>query len=154
MNTIPTWKKDLDALVAETNAFAARVKAQQPVSPKQVAKPVVDTALLRSDAKQGIVQADPDPPALATVEAVLAKPTAPNPLPEAPSPLPKPTTWPARLQPMMLPPFERGEIKQRLANFKAHQLRTLAERENYYSQTMTRALAMAAGLRSAKPCAE
>jgi hypothetical protein len=46
---------------------------------------------------------------------------------------------------MMLPPSERDEIKQRLANFKAHQLRIQAEREDYYSQTMARTRALAAG---------
>jgi hypothetical protein len=69
-----------------------------------------------------------------------------SPLPEAPSPLPEPTTWPARLQPMTVPPSERDEIKQRLANFKAHQLKMQAEREDYYSQTMTRTRELAAGL--------
>jgi hypothetical protein len=51
---------------------------------------------------------------------------------------------------MMLPPSERDEIKQRLANFRAHQLRMQTEREDYYSQTMARTPAIAAGSPSTK----
>ena len=103
------------------------------------------------DTNNEIVQADL--PVLATLEAVLAEePTVLSPLPEAPSPLPEPKTWPARLSPMTLPPSERDEIKQRLANFKAHQLKMQAEREDYYSQTMARTRALAAGSpRSKRP---
>jgi hypothetical protein len=99
--------------------------------------------------KSEIVQADP--PVLATLDAVLAdESTAPSPLPEAPSPVPEPTTWPARLPPMTVPPSERDEIKQRLANFKAHQLRLQTERETYCSQTMARTRDLAARLRPTK----
>jgi hypothetical protein len=41
-------------------------------------------------------------------------------------------TWPAS---------ERDEIKQRVASFKAHQLRMQTEREDYFVRTMTRARA-------------
>ena len=69
---------------------------------------------------------------------------------ETPSPLPEPKTWPARLPPMTVPPSERDEIKQRLANFKAHQSRMQAEREDYYLQTMTRTRAMLEKVRTPK----
>jgi hypothetical protein len=144
---VPTWKKDLDALVTETIAFAASVSEKKLAQSKKVAAIVADAAASGSDAKDEIVQ--PDPPVFATVEAVLAEePAAPSPLPVAPSPLPEPTTWPARLPPMTVPPSERDEIKQRLANFKAHQLKLKTEREDYYLQTMTRTRALAARLRS------
>jgi hypothetical protein len=142
---IPTWKKDLDALVTETIAFAASVH-EKLNKPKQVATPVADTTASVAVTKSEIVQADA--PVLATLDAVLAKEsTAPSPLPVTPSPIPEPTTAPARLVPMTVPPSERDEIKQRLANFKAHQLRMQAEREDYYSQTMARTRDLAARLR-------
>jgi hypothetical protein len=146
----PTWKKDLDALVTETMAFAASV-TEKKVQLKQDDPPVADTTASESDAKDEVVEADV--PVLATLEAVLAEePTVPSPLPEAPSPLPEPKTWPVRLPPMTVPPSERDEIKQRLANFKAHQLKMQAEREDYYSQTMARTRALAAGSpRSKRP---
>ena len=148
---VPTWKRELDALVEETMAFAASVNERKLVQPKPVDPLVADAAASEGDANNEIVQTDV--PVLATLEAVLAEeptvpsplPDAPSPLPEAPSPVPEPKTWPARLPPMTLPPSERDEIKQRVANFKAHQLRMQAEREDYYSQTMARAHASAAG---------
>jgi hypothetical protein len=148
---VPTWKREFDALVEETMAFAASVNERKLVQPKPVDPLVADAAASEGDANNEIVQADV--PVLATLEAVLAEeptvpsplPEAPSPLPEVPSPVPEPKTWPARLSPMTLPPSERDEIKQRVANFKAHQLKMQAEREDYYSQTMARARASAAG---------
>jgi hypothetical protein len=137
---VPPWKKELDALVTETMAFAASVHEKKLVQPEPV-DPLTDATASKEDTNNEIVQADL--PALATVEAVLAEqPTSPSPLPEAPSPIPEPKTWPARLPPMTVPPSERDEIKQRLDNFKAHQLRMQAEREDYYLQTMTRTRAV------------
>jgi hypothetical protein len=144
---IPTWKKDLDALVSETMAFAASVKGQQSAQPQPVDSAATDGMASTTDKIT-----DADPPILAAVEAVLAEePTAPSRLPDAPSPIPEPKTMPARLRPMMLPPAsERDEIKQRLENFKAHQQKMQAEREVYYLQTMTRTRAVAAGAVPAK----
>jgi hypothetical protein len=132
-------------------AFAASVNEKKLVQPKPVDPLVADAAASEGDANNEIVQGDV--PVLATLEAVLAEeptvpsplPDAPSPLPDTPSPVPEPKTWPARLSPMTLPPSERDEIKQRVANFKAHQLKIQAEREDYYSQTMARARASAAG---------
>jgi hypothetical protein len=42
------------------------------------------------------------------------------------------------------------KLVQRLANFRAHQLRMRTEREDYYSQTMARTRAIAAGSPSTK----
>jgi hypothetical protein len=110
---------------------------------------VVDTIGSEGDAKDEIAQ--PDPPVLATLDAVLADEfAAPSPLPVTPSPTPEPTTWPTRLLPMTVPPSERDEIKQRLANFKAHQLRMQTERETYYSETMARTRELAARLHPTK----
>ena len=146
-------------------AFAASANEKKRVQSKQVDPLVADTTASESDAKDEVVEADV--PVLATLEAVLAEeptvpsplpdapsplPDAPSPLPDAPSPVPESKTWPARLSPMTLPPSERDEIKQRVANFKAHQLKMQAEREDYYSQTMARTRALAAGSpRSKRP---
>ena len=114
---VPTWKKDLDALVTETMAFAASVNEKKLVQPKQVDPLVADRTASEGDAKDEVIQSDA--PVLATVEAVLAEqPAALSPLPVAPSPLSEPTTWPARLPPMIVPPSERDEIKQRLATLR------------------------------------
>jgi hypothetical protein len=124
-------------------AIAASVPEKKPVQPKQVDPLLADTTASEGDAKDEVVQGDL--PVLATVEAVLAEePITPSPPPEDKN------VWPAKLPPMMLPPSERDEIKQRLANFKAHQLRMQAEREDYYSQTMARTRAVAAGSPSTK----
>jgi hypothetical protein len=150
---VPPWKKELDALVTETLAFAASVNDRKLAQVNPVGPLVTDKTGSEGDPKDEIVQADL--PVLATLDAVLADESrAPSPLPEAPSPLPEPTTWPARLPPMTVPPSERDEIKQRLANFKAHQLRMQAERENFYGQTMARTRALAAGSPLTKPTAE
>jgi hypothetical protein len=142
---VPNWKKDLDALVTETIAFATSVNERKLARSKQISPIVAGESASEGDAKDEPAQ--PDLPVLATIEAVLADGSkAHSPLPEAPSPLPEITTWPARLPPMTVPPSERDEIKQRLANFKAHQLKMQAEREDYYSQTMTRTRELAAGL--------
>jgi hypothetical protein len=142
---VPNWKKDLDALVTETIAFATSVNERKLARSKQISPIVAGESASEGDAKDEPAQ--PDLPVLATIEAVLADGSkAHSPLPEAPSPLPEITTWPARLPPMTVPPSERDEIKQRLANFKAHQLKMQAEREDYYSRTMTRTRELAAGL--------
>jgi hypothetical protein len=136
---VPTWKTEHDALVTETIAFAANVKKL--TQTKQVATLVADTTASKRHAKDEIVQ--PDLPVSATVEAFLARePTAHAPSPEE--------TWAARLPAMTLPLSERDVIKQRLANFKAHQLRMQAEREDYYSQTMARTRELAARMHPTK----
>jgi hypothetical protein len=129
---VPAWKKELDALVAETMAFAASVKERNPGPPEQADLAVSDPTPPRDDAEEEALQT--------TVEAVLTRePIAPDPLPV------EGNVWSARLPPMTLPLSERDEIKQRLANFKAHQLRMQTERENFYGQTMARTRALAAG---------
>jgi hypothetical protein len=146
---IPTWKQDLDALVTETIAFAASVNEKKLAQAKQVAPLVTATTASDCGAKDEIVQAAP--PVLTTLDAVLAdESTAPSPLPVVSSPLTEPTTWPARLLPMTVPPSERDEIKQRLANFEAHQQQMQTERETYYSQTMARTRELAARLHPTK----
>jgi hypothetical protein len=146
---VPPWKKELDALVTETLAFAASVNDRKLAQAKPVDPLVTDKTGSEGDPKDEIVQADP--PVLATLDAVLAEEsTAPRPLPVTPSPIPEPTTWPARLLPMTVPPSERDEIKQRLANFKADQLRMQTEREDYCARIMAQTRALIDGSPAAK----
>jgi hypothetical protein len=140
---VPTWKTELDALVRETMAFAASVAGKKLVQPKQVDPAAADITVSGGAAEDEIVHADPA--VLATVEAVLGQePMVPGPLRE------ETKASFAKLPPISLPPSERDEIKQRLAGFKAHQLKMQAEREDYYLQTMTRTRALAAGSLPAK----
>jgi hypothetical protein len=67
---VPTWKKEFDALVTETMAFAASVNEKKPVQPKQVDPPVADMTAFESDAGDEVVVVVP---VLATLEAVLAE---------------------------------------------------------------------------------
>ena len=81
---VPTWKKEFDALVEETMAFAASVNEKKLVQPKLVDHLVADAAASEGDANNEIVQNDV--PVLATLEAVLAEePTVPSPLPTRPA---------------------------------------------------------------------
>jgi hypothetical protein len=60
---VPTWKREFDALVTETIAFAASVNEKKLVQPKPVDPLVADAMASGSDAKDEIVQ--PDLPVLA-----------------------------------------------------------------------------------------
>ena len=55
---VPTWKKDLDALVTETMAFAASVNEKKLVQPKQVDPLVADRTASEGDAKDEGIQSD------------------------------------------------------------------------------------------------
>ena len=50
----------------------------------------------------------------------------------------------AILSQVVRPPSERDEIRQRIADFKAHQQKLAREREDYYLQTKAKMLAMLA----------
>jgi hypothetical protein len=92
---VPTWKRELDALVEETMAFAASVTEKKLVQPKQVDPLVADTMASEGGAKDEVVQGDL--PVLATVEAVLAQALI------TPSPPSEDiNVWPPKLPPMML----------------------------------------------------
>jgi hypothetical protein len=77
---------------------------------------------------------------IASGEPIAAKP-APflNAIDEV---LAEPSSNPGRktFAPMIWPTFEREEIKQRVANFRAHQQKLTHEPEDFYLQTMAKAL--------------
>ena len=73
-------------------------------------------------------------------EPTTAWPTAKRVLAKAPEPLAPPIDFePVR-------PTEREEIKQRVANFRAHQERVTREREDYYFQVKAKTAALISGL--------
>ncbi len=56
-------------------------------------------------------------------------------------PLPRTIVEPNRMPPVNLNSSERGEIRQRVANFKAHQQRFIRERKDYAASEWKRMLA-------------
>jgi hypothetical protein len=91
------WKKERDALVSETMAFARAVRSQRPIStertvPKQTSDDVLE-----------------DSQEVAPTERENSQPTIEQPIARR------------SLEPMKWDGSEREEITQRVANFKAHQ---------------------------------
>jgi hypothetical protein len=127
----PARQNELDELVANTMAFVNSVKKGQ-VQPEAVVDArVADTIAVVNFIKEKPDQTEPVDAVVAVVNQALAdnslKPFAPM-------------TWPT---------FGREEVTQRVANFKAHQLRMQSEREDYYFQTMTRTRAVIDNARAA-----
>jgi hypothetical protein len=56
-------------------------------------------------------------------------------------PMPRTIVEPNRMPPINLNNAERDEIRQRVANFKAHQQRTIQERKGYAASEWKRMLA-------------
>jgi hypothetical protein len=56
-------------------------------------------------------------------------------------PMPRPIVEPNRMPPVNLNTSERDEIRQRVANFKAHQQRLIQERKGYAASEWKRMLA-------------
>jgi hypothetical protein len=114
----PARQNELDELVANTMAFVNSIKDGQP-------EPVVNDRGVATTAVANTVAEKLDQTErVDAVVAVLNQALADNSL--------KPfaaMTWPT---------FGREEVSQRVANFKAYQLRIKSEREDYYFQTMAR----------------
>jgi len=112
------WKTERDALINETMAFARSIRSLQPVPVQQLVPPQLmsdDVPKLRQDLTSS-ASAPPD----TTFEEIIGG---------------------RRLEPMKWKGPERDEIKQRVANFKAHQQRFNREREDYATSTLKRAKA-------------
>ena len=106
-------KTERDALVSETMAFVQVVRSQTPVS----AEPIVAPMQVLADV-------------LAHSQEVA------SPAPERAQPTFDETDEP---QPMKRDlELQREEIRQRVANFKAHQQRLVREREDYARSTLMR----------------
>lgn len=109
------WKTERDALVNESMAFARSVRSQQPVPVQQLVPPqrISDDVPER---RQDLTSTAPAPPDTTFEEIIGGR----------------------RLEPMKWKGPERDDIKQRVANFKAHQQRFNREREDYATSTLER----------------
>jgi hypothetical protein len=128
----PAVQYELDELVANTMAFVNSVKKGQ-VQPEPVVDDrIADTMAVANTTKEELDQIE----SVDAVVAVLNQALADN----SPKPF-APVAWPT---------FEREEVTQRVANFKAHQLRMQSEREHYYFQTMARSRSVMDNARAPK----
>jgi hypothetical protein len=93
---------------------------------KDLERLVEQTMALAKSARDGAAAARPTP-FLNAVEQTLAAPNS-NPIQKT-------------FAPIVLPAYGREEIKQRVANFSAHQKKMTREREDFYLQTMAKVLA-------------
>ena len=109
------WKTELDAFVRETMAFVEAVRPQRPISNEAILTP--------RQLPLGMPEHFQQPaPTVSEHAHVVSNETAEQP----------------RLEPMKWGGSEREEIRQRVANFKAHQQRFTKEREDYAASTLKR----------------
>jgi len=110
------WMRERDALIAQTLAFVqsvtGRKDAGEPLSPALPGPPPLPSP-----------PADIPPPAFS---ATLEIPIFETPKTAAPAPRP------------LVPGDFPGELKARIASFRAHQERFNREREEYFSATLAR----------------
>jgi|SRR5262245_22489611 hypothetical protein len=123
------WKRERDALIAQTYAFVQSVTAkvaEAPESDPQRPAPSSETRLPAVTPYQPLAQAEPEP-ATSRLEVADEPVSAIQPAPE---PDPPPLT--------KLHSDERDEIRARIASFRAHQERFNRERAEYFSATIAR----------------
>src|ERR1700716_3425961 len=109
------WKTELDAFVRETMAFVEAVRPQRPISNEAIVTP--------RQLPLGMPEHFQQPaPTVSKPAHVMSHETAEQ----------------ARLEPMKWGGSEREEIRQRVANFKAHQQRFTKERKDYAASTLIR----------------
>src|SRR5215472_16655589 len=121
------WKRERDALIAQTYAFVQSVTAkvaEAPESDPQRPAPSSETRLSAVTPYQPLAQAEPEP-ATSRLEVADEPVSAIQPEPDPP-PLTK------------LHSDERDEIRARIASFRAHQERFNRERAEYFSATIAR----------------
>jgi len=142
------WKKERDELIAQTLAFVQSVTGE-----KEVAGAA--GAALWPAALGEIFQAPPP----ASVPAPAPPPAPPPAVVAAPAETadfvdPEPED---DLRRSVLPEFNtdfQTEIRERVANFRAHQERLIREREEFSNAALTRLRAAVAALREQMPRAE
>jgi hypothetical protein len=76
--------------------------------------------------------------AVALANSIRVEPATPRANIEPP--VPRAIIEPSRLPPVSLPRSERDEIRERVANFKAHQERVAREREEFAASLLKRML--------------
>ena len=118
------WKKERDALLAQTMAFVQSVtgKAEIAARPRTPAAPLPQPAV---------------PPASLGRQDARAKPAPTEKPPEAVAP--PAVTRPEQLAPLSLPQTDlKREIQDRIASFRAHQERFNGERAEYFNATLAK----------------
>lgn len=119
-----SWKKDRDALIAQTMAFVQSVTGRKeeagwlgaPLAPRPAEAAALDAA------EPVLAPAKPKPPAIEPVRVTAAS-----------SPLSAEIVGRSRVQGEMA-----NEIRARIASFRAHQERFNREREEYFAATLAR----------------
>src|SRR5215471_11541594 len=129
---VMSWKRERDALIAQTLAFVQSVTGKReepsksPVEPRQARpEPEIKT--------RPPVQSKPNP-AIAETAKSLEPPHSMAPR----APLPRP----------IVPSEMAREIRERIASFRAHQERFNREREEYFAATLAR---LRAAIKDAPP---
>jgi hypothetical protein len=109
----PARQNEFDALIADTMTFVESVKDSQ-MQPEPVMEDgVADMMAMANASKEKPDSTEPVDAVVAVLHQALAD--------KSPKPF-SPMTWPLT--------SGREEVTQRVANFKAHQLRIQSEREN------------------------
>ena len=119
-----SWKKDRDALIAQTMAFVQSVTGRTEESGRAgapLAPPPSESAAPGAP-EHLLTPAKPKPSAIEPVRVAAAS-----------SPLPAETVGRSRVQGEMA-----KEIRARIASFRAHQERFNREREEYFAATLAR----------------
>jgi hypothetical protein len=135
-----SWKKERDALIAQTMAFVQSVTGNKAEAPREAPRRLESgTERLAARPEAGLVvpapQADPEPRPFAVAApplrpAAFAAPIEPvksfEPPPRAPLPRP------------IVQTDMKNEIQARIASFRVHQERFNRERAEYFSATLAR----------------
>src|SRR5271156_1934974 len=129
-------QKELDNLIEQSMSFAKSVSNN---SIGQLAKSDGAVGLTRM---QAALNAGLNERQYKTTQAVAKIPEAPviRAVEEVLSERPSPPIQ-KKFAPMIWPDYGRQEIDQRVANFRAHQQKMTREREEFFVQTMAKALA-------------
>ncbi len=147
-----TWKEERDALIAQTMAFVQSVTGK-PADFAQFELPAVPTGTPVTPQQAVTARGTPAAAQPARDGTAAAQPALAN---TRPSALPEPSPAPATVMAMErftsiaaqldLQRDMQAEIRARVARFRAHQERFNRERQEYFSATLARLKASAAGL--------
>jgi hypothetical protein len=157
------WKRERDALIAQTLAFVQSVAGNKEESAR-AAEARLEGRLPQVTPLQPPLEARAAPVERVPIEAAPIQPAPPSSLPIEPlsttqslptHPLPPIAPVKASAPPRVVPPVPLGiqnevknEIQARIANFRAHQDRFNRERAEYFSATLAK---MRAALEESTP---
>jgi hypothetical protein len=139
-----SWKRDRDSLIAQTMAFVQSVTGRmEDAGRANVDAPPAGAELALLETPEDKLAQKAKRPVLEPVRAAAPPPSAAG----APAPLPPPVPA-ASITRSNVQGEMANEIRARIASFRAHQERFNREREEYFSQTLTR---LRAALKDAPP---